>query len=117
MAGETVWILPHVDGPADEFGDPVSSWPDGPNDVGAVRVDGAAVGFPSSRAGETATASRETLDHDMRLFLPAGTRMSRLDRMWVRGEVYEVVGRYEDWVNPRAQVERGVVVHVNRREG
>jgi hypothetical protein len=117
VAGERVWLLPRTDGPVDEFNDVVPSWPTGPNDAGAVPIDGAAVAFPTTRAGETATAGRETIDTDLRLFLPAGTRVGYSDRMWVRDDTYDVVGRYEDWVNPWRQVETGVVVNLNRTAG
>jgi hypothetical protein len=117
VSGERVWILPRTDGGIDDRGNPVTFFPawDG---TGAIPVDHAKVAPRTDLTGEAAIADREAVITNMRVLLRAGSpRPGPLDRMWVRGHEYHVIGEVGEWVNPWRQQETGVDVALKRVEG
>jgi hypothetical protein len=116
MAGETVWILPRTLGGADAHGNLTPTWP-AHTDPGAVRVDGAKVAPRTDLGGETRDPTREGVIVGATVYLPPGVRLEPVDRMWVRGIVWDVIGEPGVWVQPWTAVEKGVQVALQRREG
>ena len=109
MSGETVWLLPRQGGATDAHGNTVWTW-----DV-EVPVDGAKV---APRPGEEPEQlPRETVIVGLSVLLPPGVRLSAVDRMKVRGEVYKVIGEPGVWVSPWTGREWGVQVALERVEG
>lgn len=116
-SGETVWILPRQDGPTNAHGNTVHTWPLH-TDALAVPVKGAKVAPRTDLAGEASIAGREAVVTGMRVLIPGGApRPAPVDRMFVRGETYAVIGEPGSWVNPWRQVETGVDVALKRVEG
>jgi hypothetical protein len=120
MQGETVWLLPRQPGSPDAHGNPAYTWP-GHTDTKAVKVDGVAVS-PRSAAGTQLAADIEETNREgviigLMVYLPPGTRVEPVDRMYVRGHTYDVTGEPGVWINPWSKVERGVQVALSRTEG
>lgn len=116
MSGETVWWLPRQTGAADAHGNPSVSWP-AKEATGSVRIDGAAVAGRVRQDNEPTAAGREAVIEPINVFLPDPYDINPYDRMWVRGQVYELVGEPFLWVHPRTRNVRGLQVTVKRWEG
>jgi hypothetical protein len=107
--GETVFVLRRVSGATDSHGNIGWTWPV------RERLDGVKV---APRSGmETDEPGREAVLAGLVVGLPAGSRVAAVDRMEVRGEVYEVIGEPAVWVNPWSGRESGVHVVLERVEG
>lgn len=117
MSGETVWLLPRTEGVADAHGRPTATWPAGPDSVGAVRIDRAKVAPRVVLANEPDLPLQDQVIDGLHVYLPAGPRPGPHDRMWVRGNVYDLIGEPGVWVAPRGTREVGVQVMVRRVEG
>lgn len=120
ITGEPVWVLPRQNGTPDAHGNPVYTWPAHTGGT-AVKIDGAAVSPRSANgsplSAETNETNRDAVIVGLMVFLPPGSRMTAVDRMYVRGDTYEVVGEPGIWVNPWQQSEEGVQVALERVEG
>lgn len=117
MVGETVWVLPRQTGQPDAHGNVAHTWPT-PEDEGAVQVDQALVAPRTDMTGELAgQPHREAVVIGLQVFLPPGSRMEPVDRMYVRGETYEVVGEPGVWNSAWTAREWGVQVALRRTEG
>ena len=119
--GELVWILPRQSGHTDAHGNIVWDWPDPPesgeSDTAAIPVPDAKVAPRTSPTNETPDPTREAVIVGLTVYLPPGTRMAAVDRMWVRDDIYHVIGEPGVWVNPWTGVEKGVQVALERTEG
>lgn len=116
MAGETVWWLPRqIDG-VDEHGNPNVSWPDR-DDPESVRIDGASVAGRVRLDNELPLPGREAVIEPVNVFTLTSYDISSVDRMHIRGEVYEVVGEPFLWVHNTTQRVRGMQIVTKRVEG
>ena len=66
---------------------------------------------------ETAEPGRVPVVVGLTVVLPAGTAVTTLDRVTVRGATYDVDGIPFDWLNPFTGWAPGVTVDLKRREG
>jgi hypothetical protein len=118
MWGETVWLLPRSLDGTDAHGNAVPSWPEGPEADGAVEIHGVKVAPRTDLGGEAALADREAVVTNVRLLFPGGADLpAPVDRLWVRGHVYDVIGEPGTWVNPWTGREAGSEIHARRTEG
>lgn len=78
-------------------------------------IDNAAVG--SAGTFDITTPDRQPTEADFDVMLPAGTDVVATDRLVVRGDECDIVGRPFDWRNPLTGWEPGLVVRATVREG
>jgi hypothetical protein len=118
--GETVQVLTAGTTTDPYSGDPVSAWEldDGqtwttePSERDVERV---AVG--DGGTFEPVQDARNALEADYDLILPTGDPITRYDRVRVRGDICDVVGKPFLWHSPFTGWEPGIVVHVKFAEG
>jgi hypothetical protein len=117
--GETVWLLPRTDGPVDEFNDSVPTWPDSPNHPDAVPIGNVTVWQRSDLAGEAAIAGREAVITDVKVLIHGDQhpQPGPLDRMWVRGRIYDVIGEPHPWRARWHARSRGTELSLRRTAG
>lgn len=115
--GETVWVLPRTATGVDVHGNQTVSWPDSPSHADAVQVDNVAVAGRVRLDNEPDLPNREAVITRFDVYMPAGTDVKAVDRMWIRGDVYDVVGEPFAWRSPYSGREPGVQATVERIEG
>ena len=106
--GESVTILAPTSS-EDDYGNTVDSWAT-PTTVATVT----ALVEPRPN-GETFTDDRNAITSGYTLYMPAGTPVTALHRVLVRGSVWNVLGQPAVW--EFGQWEPGVVVQVGRTDG
>lgn len=102
----------------DGRGNQVLDWPN----ATSATYDGCAVaqgmrGSQGVHGSEVFAGDRDAIISDRIVFMPSGADVAALDRLEVRGRVYEVIGEPFDWVNPFSGTTFGTVVYCNRVEG
>ena len=119
MSGETVWWLPRqIDG-TDVHGNPNVSWPS-KDDPGAVRIDGASVAGRVRLDNEPllpGLMGREVVIEPISVFTVKEYAITSVDRLYVRGRVYEVVGEPFLWIHNTTRRVRGMQIVASRVEG
>lgn len=109
--GETVQVLTAGTVTDPYSGEPTQDW-----DTATERdVERVAVG--DGGTFEPAQDARNALEADYDLILPTGDPITRFDRVRVRGDVCDVVGKPFLWHSPFTGWEPGIVVHVKLSEG
>lgn len=83
---ETVYIVRPPE--KDNFGDPIAGTGEETAVPGCLFAPGAT---------EEMLVHAQQVQADATVYAPAGTTVSPADRLRIRGELYEVVGRLRDW--------------------
>lgn len=112
--GETVTVLRDSLAGPDAYGDQL------PHTTQRIPVPNCAVAPGSSAGGagvEPVELGRATVISDFVVYAPAGVEVRHTDRVEIRGQVCEVVGRPFQWQNPFTGDPVGVVVYANVGEG
>lgn len=108
--GETVTLLPRVEGAVDRYGAVTYTWP-GPG------VAVSPCGFDPGTSVESAVPYRTTVNTQPTVYMPAGTSVKATDRVIVRGVTFDVDGDPGVYVNPFTGWAPGVEVKLTRSEG
>jgi hypothetical protein len=108
--GETVTRLRAVSS-VDEYHNAVEDWTT-PN---SLAIEGVAVGLGGSF--DITIPGRDATESDYDLILPIGSDVLPTDRLEVRGEECDIIGRPFDWSNPFTGWQPGMVVRASVREG
>lgn len=109
--GETVEVLTAGTTTDPYSGEPSADW-ENPTER---TVD--LVGVADGGTAEPLQDARNELNADYDLFFPADDPIARTDRVRVRGDVCEVVGKPFAWRSPFTGWAPGLVVHVKLSEG
>ena len=105
--GETVYILR-----AATLTDPYSGETTGQDWGNATMTEVSGVGVADGGSLEPTQDARNSVESDFDLILPYGTDVGPADRVIVRGETCEVVGRPFDWRHPMTGWEAGKIARV-----
>lgn len=109
MIGETVTILPRVEGLPDRYGKPTYTWPGPGTDVSGVLV-------APGKSSEGNEAIREEVDTALTLYrLPYGVTVGPYDRVTVRGTTWQVDGDPARWSS--GEWAPGAVLELKKVEG
>lgn len=76
----------------------------------AAEFDVAGCAVANGGSTEIAQTDRQSVEADYDVFMPAGTDITAYDRLVVRGETCEVVGRPFEWRHPMTGWTPGVFV-------
>lgn len=109
--GETVQVVSAGSRVDPYSGESVEDW----SAASERSVDG--VGVAPAGSVEPLQDARNQLEADFDLYLPADDPVARTDRVRVRGDLCDVVGRPFLWRNPFTGWTPGLVVRVKLREG
>lgn|SRR5690606_4615484 len=111
--GETVTVLARVDtGDTDRYGQAVYDWP-----LPGVDVPSCAIAPSAGSEPEPLAVGRESVTALLTVYMPFGAPVTSVDRLIVRGKLYQVVGEPSAWRNPYSGVELGTEVKLERVEG
>lgn len=111
--GETIALITAGTVTDPYSGEPSESWAD--EDVTSVDVPG--VGVANGGSTEPLLDARNSVESDYDLFFPPTATVTRLQRVVVRGNMCDVVGRPFLWRNPFTGWTPGLVVQAKLREG
>lgn len=107
--GVTAYVAAYDATATDPYGDPVASW------AAPFEVPGCA--FDPGSSAEPREPGTERVETEPTLYLPYGAMVGPLDKVTVRGLVYQVDGVSRQWENPFTGVRPGSVVTLRKVTG
>jgi len=115
MRGEAIKVFKRQEDGTDRYGSPVYAWP-GPG-IEITRCAVAPLEIGGQDAAEPPDVQRNAVVQQFTVYAPSGSPITAVDRVEVRGELYEVVGEPSDWRSPYSRRRPGIVVRLRRVEG
>lgn len=110
--GETVVVLHRTTTGVDSYGNDTHTWTEETvNNVPVWESDSNAAG------GNERVQARDMVLAGMTISLPYGHEITAVDRVRVRGRLYEVTGKPVGWRSPQTGVEAGTIVSLSQVTG